>query len=203
VKNKNSSIIIIAIIIIIIAAAGGYFLGKGSVGDSSSNSVYSNNGAATPGVGNNRAALIEDLEAKLKKKPDDAQALYALADTYFTMKRFDDAVKYYNKLLILTPKNADVYNDLGLSLHYMGRSAEALESLDKGIKKNPYNQRILLTKGFVLAYGIGDLEKAGEAWKKARAINPKSGVGKAADNYLAQINESKKTKGMRKGKGLK
>jgi len=198
VKNKNSAIIIVAAIIIIIAAAGGYFLGKGS-GGSSSNSVYRNNGAAKPGMGDSKAALIGDLEARLSQKPDDAKTIYTLADTYFTMKRFDDAVKYYNKLLTLTPDDVDVYNDLGLSLHYLGKSAEGLKSLDDGIKKNPYNQRIWLTKGFVLAYGVGDLTKAAEAWKKARALDPKSGVGKAADNYLAQI--KKTTKG--KAQGLK
>ncbi len=190
VNNKNSVIIIIAAVIVVIAAAGGYFLGRGSGGGPSSKSVYRNSGAAKPGMSDNGASLLADLKARLKDHPDDAKAVYTLADTYFTMKRFDEAVKYYNKLLTLTPEDADVYNDLGLSLHYLGRSAEGLKSLENGIKKNPYNQRIWLTKGFVLAYGIGDLKKAEEAWKKARAIDPKSGVGKAADNYLAQIKKN-------------
>jgi len=193
VKNKNSAIIVVAVIIIIIAAVGGYFLGKGG-GGAPSNSVYRNNGPANPAIGNIKASLISDLEARLKEKPDDAKTIYTLADTYFTMKRFEDAVKFYNKLLTLTPDDTDIYNDLGLSLHYLGRSAEGLRSIEDGIKKNPYNQRIWLTKGFILAYGVGDLLKAEEAWKKARAIDPKSSVGKAADNYLVQINKTAKGK---------
>jgi len=193
VKNKNSVIIIVAAVIILIAAAGGYYFGKGT-GGAPSNSVYRNNGSAKSVTGDNKAALIGDLEEKLREKPDDAQVMYTLADTYFTMKRFNDSVNYYKKLLILTPDNADIYNDLGLSLHYLGRSYEGLTVLEDGIKKNPYNQRIWLTKGFVLAYGVGDLTKAGEAWKKARGIDPQSSVGKAADNYLIQIKKTAKSK---------
>ncbi len=193
-KNKNTSIIIVAVIIIIIAAIGGYFLGKGSGGGAASNNVYRNSGPTKSALGDSKAALISDLKAKLKKNPDDAKVIYSLADTYFTMKRFADAVKYYDKLLTITPDDADIYNDKGLSLHYLGRSADGVKSLEIGIKKNPYNQRIWLTKGFVLAYGVGDLTKAEEAWKKARALDPKSSIGKAADNYLVQINKTNHTK---------
>ncbi len=189
-KNRNSVIIIIAAVIVVIAAVGGYIIGKGSGGGYATKSVYRHNVPTKAAIADNSASLIADLQAKLKEKPDDPKVMYALADAYFTMKRFGDAVKYYNKLLVLTPDNVDVYNDLGLSLHYMGKSSEGLKSLEKGIKKDPYNQRIWLTKGFVLAYGIGDLKKAGVAWKKARALDPKSSVGKAADNYLAQINKT-------------
>lgn len=189
-NNKSSVIIVVAAIIIVVAAAGGYFIGKGSGNGTSSTSAYSGNGSARPGLSDNKASLIADLEARLKEKPDDQEALYGLADTYFSMKSFDDAVKYYKKLLTVAPENTDVYNDLGLSLHYLGKSEESVKYLNDGIKKNPYNQRIWLTKGFVLAYGIGDLDAAGEAWKKARGIDPASGVGKAADNYLAQINKT-------------
>ena len=188
-KNKNSAVIIIAAVLVVVAAAAGYFIGRGS-GDGYSTRRVPSGAASAPAIADDSAALVADLEARLKKNPDDVQALYAIADTYFSMKRFDNAVSYYNRLLKLKPEDADVYNDLGLSLHYLGKSAEGLASLERGIKKNPYNQRIWLTKGFVLAYGIGDLDKAGEAWKKARALDPKSSVGKAADNYLSQINKT-------------
>ncbi|MFQ5480269.1 MAG: tetratricopeptide repeat protein [Thermodesulfobacteriota bacterium] len=187
-NNKSTIIIVVAAIIVVIAAAGGYFMGKGS-GNGSSKSVYSNTTSSRPALNDNKASLIADLEARLREKPDDEKAIYSLADTYFSLKRFDEAIGYYKKLLTLTPDNTDVYNDLGLSLHYLGKSREAVSALEDGIKKNPYNQRIWLTKGFVLAYGIGDLTKAGEAWKKARGIDPASSVGKAADNYLTQINK--------------
>jgi len=198
VKNKNSVTIIIAAVLVVIAAAGGYFVGRNSGDGYATRQVPVSSTEAGPARGG--ASLVADLEAKLRKNPDDVQSLYAIADTYFSMKRFDEAARYYNRLLKLKPDDADLYNDLGLSLHYLGKSAEGLASLEKGIKKNPYNQRIWLTKGFILAYGIGDLEKAGEAWKKARALDPKSSVGKAADNYLAQIKKTAKNGALKEKK---
>ena len=82
-----------------------------------------------------------------------------------------------------------MYNDIGLSLHYLGNSAEGLKYIEEGIAKNPYHQRIWLTKGFILAYGVGDLDGAKEAWEKTRALNPESRIGKAAADYLTQVSK--------------
>ena len=121
-NNKSTVLIVVAAIIIVVAAAGGYIIGKGSGNGSSSKSAYSGNGTSRPALSDNKASLISELEARLKEKPDDKEAIYGLADTYFSTKRFDEAVEYYKKLLTLTPEDTDVYNDLGLSLQ-IGRAS--------------------------------------------------------------------------------
>ena len=135
------------------------------------------------------ATLIADLEARLKQDPKNPEVLWRLGDAYFDSKQFNESVKYYKKVLEVKPGEADLYNDLGLSLHYLGNSAEAIKYLDEGIKKNPYHQRVWLTKGFILAYGTGDIEGAKVAWEKANALNPESQIGKAAAEYLALVNK--------------
>lgn len=133
--------------------------------------------------------VVSDLKAKLQAKPNDPDILQHLGDAYFDAKRFNEAVTYYKRVLEFKPGEADIYNDLGLSVHYLGNSPEGLRYIEEGIKKNPYHQRIWLTKGFILAYGMGDLNGAKEAWEKARALNPESQVGKAAAEFLAQSNK--------------
>lgn len=133
--------------------------------------------------------LIADLEARLAQEPKNTEVLWRLGDAYFDAKQFNESAKHYKKVLEIKPGEADLYNDLGLSLHYLGNSAEALKYLEEGIKKNPYHQRIWLTKGFILAYGGGDLEGAKVAWEKANALNPESQIGKAAAEYLALVNK--------------
>lgn len=142
-----------------------------------------------PAQGVQNATLIADLEARLKDDPKNPEVLWRLGDAYFDAKQFNESVKHYKKVLEVKPGEADLYNDLGLSLHYLGNSAEAVKYLDEGIKKNPYHQRIWLTKGFILAYGMGDLEGAKVAWEKANALNPESQIGKAASEYLALVNK--------------
>jgi tetratricopeptide (TPR) repeat protein len=135
----------------------------------------------------NSSALIDDLKSRLKESPDDVDILWRLADVYFEAKQFAESSEYYKKVLAIRPNETDVYNDLGLAQHYMGNPSEALHYLDEGIKKNPYHQRIWLTKGFIMAYGMGDLEGAKTAWEKANALNPESQIGKAAADFLAQL----------------
>ena len=141
--------------------------------------------AVSPQV--NRTTLIDDLKSRLRENPKDVDILWRLADVYFEAKQFAESSEYYKKVLAIRPNETDVYNDLGLSQHYMGNSDEGVRYLDEGIKNNPYHQRIWLTKGFIMAYGMGDLDGAKLAWEKANALNPESQIGKAAADFLAQF----------------
>jgi tetratricopeptide (TPR) repeat protein len=130
---------------------------------------------------------LKSYEAMLKKDPNDWNALTGMADAYFGVQRFSDAIIYYQKAIEVKPDDIDSYNDLGLAYHYTGNSGKGLEYVNKGIEKNPYLQRIWLTKGFILAYGTGDLDGAKAAWEKAKSMDPNSQVAKAADDFLAQF----------------
>lgn len=144
---------------------------------------------AAPAQGLQNTTLIADLEARYQQDPKNPEVLWRLGDAYFDAKQFNESAKYYKKVLEVKPGETDLYNDLGLSLHYLGNSSESLKYIEEGIKKNPYHQRIWLTKGFVLAYGMGDIEGAKAAWEKANALNPESPIGKAASEYLTLANK--------------
>lgn len=149
-------------------------------------------GSSGPQAGapvNHTSIIISDLQARLKEKPNDPELLTRLGDTYFETKQFSESAAYYKKAIEIKPGEADLYNDLGLSLHYVGNSAEGLRYIEEGLKKNPYHQRMWLTKGFIMAYGMGDLDGARAAWDKAKSISPESQVGKAASDFLAQSNK--------------
>lgn len=135
----------------------------------------------------NLSAVIAELEARHKQNPKDHEALWHLGDAHFEMRQFKEASDYYKKALQLKPDEVDIYNELGLAMHYTGNTAEALRYVDEGIKRNPLHQRIWLTKGYLLAYGMGDLEGAKKAWEKAKILNPESQVGKAASEYLTKL----------------
>lgn len=186
---QNKKVIIGAVVAaFIIAGALGYFIGTMSGEGGKDGAVYSNTGSEGPaaGVPRNTSAIIEDLKASLKDSPNDTDALMRLADAYFELKQFNEAANYYKKVAVIRPDDADVYTEIALSLHYTGNSTEGLKYIEEGIKRNPYHQRIWLTKGFILA-GAGDINSAKKAWEKTKALNPESRIGKAASDYLAQI----------------
>lgn len=179
----------VLLLAVVVAAAGCSKGGDEGKAQEGASTAASQGSAGTVHPPMNHSVLINELKAQLDKDPKNTELMLRLGDAYFDLKSFDQAVVYYKQVAETDMASADVFNDIGLSLHYLGNSAEGLQYIERGIKSNPYHQRIWLTKGFVLAYGAGDLEGAKEAWEKAKALDPESRVGKAAADYLMQISK--------------
>lgn len=191
--------IVIIAVIVCLGALGGYFMGtrspvvNGPYDQSTTGGGYADDGGESPQAypastqSIDHGEVLNELKARLKEKPDDFQTLARIGDTYFEMMRFKDALYYYKKAVEINSDDVDTYNDLGLTSHYMGNPAEALTYVDEGIKRNPYYQRIWLTRGFIMAYGLGNQEEAIKSWEKCRSIAPDTPVGKAALDYLAEF----------------
>lgn len=108
------------------------------------------------------------------------------ADQLFTENRYAEAIPIYRRILELAPDDVDAHNDLGLALHYMGQTPEALAVLAQGAAKGPKLQRIWLTYGFVQSQA-GDGEGAAGALKHARDLGPDTGIGKEASRLLEVV----------------
>jgi len=129
-----------------------------------------------------------DLENLISAFPGTAAAsnpveLSFQADEAFSSQRFVEAAELYQRLLFLEPGNADTYNNLGLTLHYLGRSTEALGVLNEGIVVDSGYQRIWLTLGFVNSQ-VGNLERAREALSTAVQIDTETDIGQSAAHML-------------------
>jgi Flp pilus assembly protein TadD len=108
------------------------------------------------------------------------------ADEFFVNKQYDRAAGLYERLLVLDPSSVDTYNNLGITLHYLGRSNEALGTLNEGVAVDPTHQRIWLTLGFVNSQ-LGNVEQARAALTKAAQMGPDSEVGQSARSMLNNL----------------
>jgi tetratricopeptide (TPR) repeat protein len=117
---------------------------------------------------------------------DDPFELSRRADEYFSDKDYASAARYYERLLQIDPVNVDIYNNLGLTLHYLGRSTEAVAKLGQGIAIDPANQRIWLTLGFVNSQA-GDIEEARRALARAVELAADTQVGQSAASMLESL----------------
>lgn len=108
------------------------------------------------------------------------------ADEYFANKQFFEAAELYEQLLAFGPNNADTHNNLGITLHYLGRSAEALRWLNEGVALDPAHQRIWLTLGFVSSE-VGDTEQARVALTNAAQMGTDNDVGQSAARMLENL----------------
>ncbi|WP_428036486.1 tetratricopeptide repeat protein [Amphritea sp.] len=133
------------------------------------------------GMSGNSVGATSDLSVL-----QDPVEISRMANELFAKQDYQQAAKLYEKLLAFAPENADTYNNLGLTLHYIGRSDEALKMLDEGSIIDPSNQRIWLTLGFV-SNQLGDTEKARTALQTAVDLGADTKVGESAAKMLAEL----------------
>jgi len=108
------------------------------------------------------------------------------ADEFFANKQYDRAADSYERLLAFSPNNVEIHNNLGLTLHYLGRSTEALRRLNDGVAADPANQRIWLTLGFVNSQ-LGNTEQARTALTTATQIGTDESIRQAAMEMLENL----------------
>lgn len=108
------------------------------------------------------------------------------ANEYFAAKNYQNAAELYEELVNIDPRNADAYNNLGITLHYLGRSTEAIQWLEAGSSMDESNQRIWLTLGFVNK-DIGNVEEARSALTKALEMGAETDVGESAARFLGEL----------------
>jgi tetratricopeptide (TPR) repeat protein len=117
---------------------------------------------------------------------EDPAEILRQADEYFTKKQYDKAAELYERLLVLGPNNVETYNNLGITLHYLGRSSEALSRLNEGVAVDPTHQRIWLTLGFVYSR-VGNTENARTALTTAAKIDADNEIGKSAVKMIENL----------------
>ncbi len=133
---------------------------------------------ATSGAGND----VGDMAASERAMEELART----ADRHFTDGRFEEAADEYTRLLEQAPHSIDIYNNLGLTLHYIDRNQEAIRHIEKGIALDATHQRIWLTLGFVQG-SMGEVDAARRAYSKAVELDPKSQVGREASRLLNEL----------------
>ena len=70
--------------------------------------------------------------------PSDPAEIYRRAEEFFVARQYAQAAQLYEQLLPFSPNDAEIYNNLGLTLFYLGRSDEALA--DAGLREQPARQ---------------------------------------------------------------
>ena len=118
--------------------------------------------------------------------PSDPAEIYRRAEEYFVAGQYAQAAQLYEQLLPFSPDDAEIHNNLGLTLFYLGRTDEALVLLEQGVAKDPDHQRIWLTLGYVNSR-LGNVQQAREALTRATETGSNASIREAALEMLAQL----------------
>lgn len=118
--------------------------------------------------------------------PSDPVEIYRRAEEYFASGQYAQAAQLYEQLLAYAPDDAEIYNNLGLTLFYLGRSDDALRWLNEGVAVDPSHQRIWLTLGYVNSQ-LGNVDAARTALTNAAQRGGNASIRESAEQMLAEL----------------
>jgi tetratricopeptide (TPR) repeat protein len=108
------------------------------------------------------------------------------ANEFFVNRQYANAAQLYEQLLAFSPSDAEIYNNLGLTLFYIGRTDEALRRLNEGVAVDAGHQRIWLTLGYVNSQ-LGNTEEARIALTNALERGSDESIRQSAQNMLSEL----------------
>lgn len=94
---------------------------------------------------------IAENKKKLEENPNDIEALENIAAIYHALKRNDEAIKIYNKLVELDPNNHEIRAYLGYLYYENDELQEAEENLNKALEMSALEPFVLFLLGNVYA----------------------------------------------------
>lgn len=148
-----------------------------------------NPGGNTPGkenVSEEYRKKLAELKEAIDSNPSDTLAMRNYADFLSASHKMNEAIPYYEKILEVNPKRADIYFSLALIYYNKQDFLKCEEANNKVLSFEPKNQMALYNLGAIAATrGKKDIAK--ELWNKVTNINPESETGKLAKESLAKL----------------
>ena len=117
-------------------------------------------------------SVYDEVQLKLKENPNDAEALYHLADLFDRDAQYKEAIDTYKKVLKIKPGSGYIYFKIGTAYDRLDQPAEAVTAFQSAIKYLPSHAVAYNNMG--VAYG--KLNKQNEeitALKKAIKLRPR------------------------------
>ena len=80
---------------------------------------------------------LELMLQVLEKKPADLDLLYSIAHTYYRIKKYDQAIDYWDRILSYDKQNARALYMIGMSYQKKGDNKKGQQLCDKAIEMDP------------------------------------------------------------------
>jgi tetratricopeptide (TPR) repeat protein len=129
---------------------------------------------------------MAELKDAVDKNPSDTLAMRNYADFLSASHKMHEAIQYYEKILNVNPKRADIYFSLAIIYYNKQDLVKCEEVNNKVLSFDPSNQMALYNLGAIAATQ-GNREKAKEYWNKVVTINPESETAKLAAESLGKL----------------
>jgi tetratricopeptide (TPR) repeat protein len=148
---------------------------------------------------------LSALEAAVAKAPNSETAYYFLARAQRNRDDFEAALRSFTRTIELNPSYTDAYAQVGLTLLFLRRPAEALDNIRYGMRLSPKDPALPFWLRFAAeaeielgnySEAIRDLERSVEmapkqlrAWGVLTAAHALAGNAVASQKHLSKVKE--------------
>lgn len=148
-----------------------------------------NQGDNSPGKENVSAEYkrkMAELENAVNENPSDTIALRQYADYLTASHKMNEAIPYYNKIIEINPRRADIRFSLAIIYFNKQDFAKCKEENEMVLSFDPQNQMALYNLGAIAATK-GNKDKAKEYWNKVISIDSNSETSTLARESLSKL----------------
>lgn len=129
---------------------------------------------------------LEKLLSIEDKYQDWWNLLFFIGLAYRNMEQYEEALRYYKKVLVHHPKHPETHNEIGLTYMMMGLPNEAEEYFVEGIRINPSSHEMLCNLG-IIHMERNQLELAEKFLKQAFEIEPEDEITQTCLRHISQL----------------
>lgn len=133
-------------------------------------------------------AAVADLMAKVQADPRDTDALLRLADQFYAVGQWSNALTWLEKLLAVEPDSVRGLLAAGATSFNLGDFAAAEQRWLRVIELDPDNLEGHYDLGFLyLNQSPADLEKVAQSWGRVVEIDPTSDLARIVSTHLTAL----------------
>ena len=115
------------------------------------------------------------------------EALVFLGNANYDITRFEKAIEYYERVLMIEPENFYVRTDLSTSYYKMGQVDKALGEIQTVLEYSPTHETTLFNLGVILLNDKDDPEGAIGAWEKVLEVTPNNTRSKEIQEMIDEL----------------
>ncbi|UII30951.1 tetratricopeptide repeat protein [Fulvivirga ulvae] len=125
--------------------------------------------------GENYSEAIAFFSQALSIDSGHTEALYNRAKSRFKLRKFEEALGDFSKLIEQEPQNAFYFSERAVAYHLSGDNKKALEDLDQAVILEPNKPFRYSSRAFIRERA-GDLKGAIEDYEKTIALDPEDAI---------------------------
>lgn len=131
---------------------------------------------------------VAPLLAELQRNPKDADLLAKIGRSYLAAQQFQSAEQYYEQSISLQP-TPETLNELSFVDYSLGDADKAIATLNRAIKLDPKDSRLLFNLGMFQWHGKSDPKAAIAAWQTMIKVNPNDPKRAQVEQMIAQAKQ--------------